>query len=167
MQLTRSVVALTATCTIAALVSSPTAHGKTVYSVPFDYKKFPPSSSYFQGKSLEEIDRLCKTGDGASTDDAAACEQRNFERSNSRLNATYAKILSSIRASDKESAADDDPLAAPDFVGAQENWSRYRERYCYAYVYALGEASGRYIYFWNCMKDITQDRIKQLEKFSE
>lgn len=167
MQLTKSLAVLTTAFTIVVFALSPIANGKTVYSVPFDYTKFPSSSVHFQGKSIKEIDRLCRTGENASTDDAAACEQRDFERLKSRLNATYTKVLSSIKESDKELAESNDPLATPDFVGAQENWSRYRDRYCYAYVYALGEASGRYIYFWNCMKGITQDRIKQLEKFSE
>ncbi|MBB5509952.1 lysozyme inhibitor LprI family protein [Paraburkholderia atlantica] len=167
MQPTKSLVTLTAACPIAALSFSSTVHGTTIYSVPFDYKKFRVPSIYFEGKSPKEIDQFCKSGQNASADDAAACGQWDFEHLNSTLNATYTKILNSIKKSDEESAEYNDPLAAPDFVGAQESWSKYRDRYCCSYVYALGEASGRYVYFWDCMKEITQDRIKQLEKFSQ
>ncbi|MEX3810894.1 lysozyme inhibitor LprI family protein [Paraburkholderia sp. BR13439] len=167
MQPTRSLATLTAACTIAAFAFSSMVHGRTIYSESFDYKKFPALSIYFEGKSLKEIDQFCKSGQNASADDAAACGQWDFEHLNSTLNATYAKVLNSIKKSDKELAEYHAPLAAPDFVGAQESWFKYRDRYCYSYVYALGEASGRYIYFWDCMKEITEDRIKQRERFSQ
>ncbi|SMG13178.1 lysozyme inhibitor LprI family protein [Paraburkholderia susongensis] len=165
MQATRYLVALATACAISAFAFSSATHGKTVYSVPFDYKIFPSSSIYFTGKTPKEIDHLCKTGKHASNGDIAACEQRDFERLNSELNLTYSKLLKKTKETDEELKASGDPLAEPDFISAQDNWIKYRDSYCYAYVYAMGEASARYIYFWGCMKGITQDRIKQLEKF--
>ncbi|MGF6542449.1 uncharacterized protein YecT (DUF1311 family) [Paraburkholderia youngii] len=83
--------------------------------------KFPAPSIYFEGKLLKEIDQFCKSGQNASADDAAACGQWDFEQLNSTLNATYAKVLNSIKKSDKELAEYHAPLAAPDFVGAQDS----------------------------------------------
>ncbi|MBN3805554.1 DUF1311 domain-containing protein [Paraburkholderia sp. Ac-20336] len=141
------------------------AYGKTVYSVPFDYEKFPSSSIHFTGNIPKEIDHFCQTAKHASNDDIAACEQRDFEHLNSELSSRYSQVLKEIKEIDKESRASGDPLAEPAFISAQDNWIKYRDSYCYAYVYAMGEASARYIYFWDCMKGATQDRIKQLEKF--
>ncbi|NML30217.1 lysozyme inhibitor LprI family protein [Paraburkholderia antibiotica] len=165
MQVTRYLIILAATWIIAASSFTSSAHGKTIYSVTFDYRAIPSSSIYFTGKTPQQIDRLCKTGEHASNADLAACEQRDFERLSQDLNSTYSKILGKVKEADEESKESGDPLAGPDFIGAQDNWVKYRDNYCYAYVYAIGEASARYIDFWGCMKELTLDRTRQLEKF--
>lgn len=166
MQLTKVPISLLIMGAVAPFLNSVTVTGRTVYSIPFDYTRIAPSSVYFSGKSRAMIDHLCKTGGHTFTADAAACEQRDFERVNSELNAKYSRLTQKIKEGDLELKAADEPVAQPYFSSAQKAWVKYRDSYCYSYVYAMGEASARYIYFWGCMKSITQDRLMQLDKFS-
>ncbi|MGF6698627.1 uncharacterized protein YecT (DUF1311 family) [Paraburkholderia sp. MM5496-R1] len=137
--------------------------GKTIYSVRFDYKKATPSSVYFTGKSREEIDRLCKTGEHASTADIAACSQRNFEQISAQLNSTIKPLETELRKGDVDLKADNNPVALPYFEKGQRAWVQYRDNQCYAETYSLGEASMRYMTFWDCMARITKGRISDLK----
>ncbi|MBC8748670.1 MULTISPECIES: lysozyme inhibitor LprI family protein [Paraburkholderia] len=141
----------------------PVALGKTIYSVQFDYKKATPSSVYFTGKSREEIDRLCRTGEHASTADIAACSQRNFERISAQLNSTVKSLEAEFRKDDVDLRADNNPVALPYFEKGQSAWVEYRDNQCYAETYSLGEASMRYMTFWDCMARITKERISDLK----
>lgn len=140
-----------------------TALCKTIYSVQFDYKKVTPSSVYFSGKSQKEIDRLCRTGEHASTADIAACSQRDFEKISAQLNSAIRSLEAGYRKGDVDLKADNNPVALPYFEKGQSAWTGYRDNQCYAETYSLGEASMRYMTFWDCMARITKERISDLK----
>ncbi|MGF6371232.1 lysozyme inhibitor LprI family protein [Paraburkholderia sp. 32] len=140
-----------------------TALSKTIYSVQFDYKKAAPSSVYFSGKLREEIDRLCKTGEHAATADIAACSHRNFEQIYAELNSTIKSLETELRKGDVDLKVDNNPVALPYFEKGQRAWVEYRDNQCYAESYSLGEASVRYMTFWDCMARITKGRISDLK----
>lgn len=143
--------------------SSAAAFGKTIYSVPFDYTKATPSSVYFSGKSRVEIDHLCKTGEHASTADIAACSQRDFESAVAQLNSTIKSTEAGLKTNDVDLKIADNPVALPYFTKAQRAWQEYRDNQCYSETYSLGEASMRYMTFWDCMTRITKERISDLK----
>lgn len=74
-------------------------------------------------------------------------------------------MIRRIKKTDIELKVSHDPVALPSFVKAQNEWTRYRDNYCYSRTYSIGEASMRYIFFWTCMNDMTTERAKQLDAF--
>ncbi|MCC8404932.1 DUF1311 domain-containing protein [Paraburkholderia sp. MMS20-SJTN17] len=60
--------------------------------------------------------------------------------------------------------ASGDPVASPYFEKAQSGLTSYRDNECYSEVYAMGEAAEREIFFWECMANITDSRVKELEE---
>ncbi|WP_429556971.1 lysozyme inhibitor LprI family protein [Paraburkholderia youngii] len=46
----------------------------------------------------------------------------------------------------------------------QESWKLYRDNECYAEVYEVGQASLRFVEFWDCMTRITRNRLDELTK---
>jgi len=141
---------------------------KTRYSGEFDYRDFEPSAVYFHGHSRAEIDHLCNTGDGASTEDMEECEHREFERAVETLKQKSTALMDRIKRDDDAYAkSDDDPVALPYFLKSQAAWTQYRDNYCYSYVYVLGPGSARYIYFFECMTAMTKERTEQLGHFNE
>lgn len=135
-------------------IAAPTP-AKTRYSGAFDYHDFEPSTVYFHDHTRAEIDHLCNTGDGASTEDMEACEHREFERAVSTLNRKLATLTDQIKKDDNEYAKpDDEPVALPSFLKSQAAWEQYRDNYCYSYVYDMGPGSAKYIYFFGCMTGI-------------
>ncbi|CAG9265120.1 hypothetical protein PUN4_50005 [Paraburkholderia unamae] len=63
---------------------------------------------------------------------------------------------------DKSLMADGDPSASPYFGKAQSAWVEYRDNECYSETYAMGGAAERYIFFWECMANITESRTKEI-----
>lgn len=149
---------------LAPCVLSVAASAKTIYSGEFDYKKFEPSSAYFAGRTPAEIAKLCKTGEHAGTMDISECAHRDYESANINLENRLKTLRSEIEDDDKSLQAETEPLALPYFLKSQDAWAQYRESYCYYETYALGEASIRYINFWNCMSRITKSRLEELTK---
>ncbi|MFM0240430.1 lysozyme inhibitor LprI family protein [Paraburkholderia phytofirmans] len=140
-----------------------TASGKTIYSVGFDYRKAVPSSVYFAGKSHKEVDRLCETGEHASTADVAACSQRDYEIIFAKLRSKIKSLEDGFKKDDAELKAEDNPIASPYFEKGQNAWIEFRDNQCYAETYSLGEALMRYMTFWDCMARITKERLDDLD----
>lgn len=140
------------------------AAASTVYSGEFDYRNFKPAASYFKGHSAAEIDRLCKTGEHASTDDIAQCQHREFEQVSAQLDRKLEQATSVVARSDKSREANGGrPVASLYFSSSQEAWVRYRDDACYAEAYMMGEATERYINFWACMAKATKKRIAEVD----
>ncbi|CAM2163695.1 DUF1311 domain-containing protein [Paraburkholderia sacchari] len=162
MQLTDKVIVIAMMTAVIFLAAAPS-NGETIYSVPFDYKKASPSSIYFQRKSKAEIDHLCKTGEHAGTADVAACSQRDFEQSSHSLDVLLRSEEADYKKNDADLLANHYPVALPHFQRAERAWSDYRDNQCYAETYSLGQASMRYMTFWDCMTRITKERIADLK----
>lgn len=149
---------------LAPCVLSVAASAKTIYSGEFDYRKFESSAVYFAGRTPAEISGLCKTGKHASTMDISECAHRDYESANRDLENKLKALRSEIKENDKALKEDGEPLALPYFVKSQEVWAKYRESDCYYETYMLGEASIRYITFWDCMTRITKSRLDELTR---
>ncbi|MFP4894191.1 lysozyme inhibitor LprI family protein [Paraburkholderia sp. EG304] len=65
---------------------------------------------------------------------------------------------------DQELRANGEPEALPYFRRGQESWNLYRDNECYAEVYEAGQASLRFVEFWDCMTRITTHRLDELTK---
>jgi uncharacterized protein YecT (DUF1311 family) len=151
-----------APCVLSVAVSA-----KTIYSGEFDYRKFEPSSVYFTGRTPAEISELCRTGEDAGTMDMSECAHRDYENANRDLQNKLKVLRSEVDENDKSLKASGEPLALPYFVKSQAAWAQYRESDCYSETYMLGEASMRYIKFWDCMTRITKSRLDELTKAND
>jgi len=136
---------------------------KTVYSDEFDYRYLKSTDQYFLGKTAAYISRICDAGEHASNDDLAQCSHLKFNRTNAELKKKLNAVKSEIERNDKALKADGEPLASPYFQKAQTAWVGYRDNECYSETYMMGEAAERYIFFWECMANISQSRAKELD----
>ncbi|TKC91154.1 DUF1311 domain-containing protein [Trinickia terrae] len=146
------------------LAVSGSACAATAYSGEFDYMQFQPSATYFSGHTDTEIAHLCKTGEHASNEDLTQCSHREFERVSAQLARKLKAVQSQIERNDKALKDNHaEPLAMPYFAKSDAAWVQYRDSQCYAETYMLGEASERYINFWQCMTSVTRTRIRELD----
>jgi len=135
----------------------------SIYGSAFDYKKAEPSSVYFPGKTRAQIASYCKS-ERLNTMDLSACAHFQYENTISDLNARVLSIEKTLKEGDQENAAYQGPAALPFFKRAQMNWKLYRDNDCYSDVYSVGQASLRFVDFWDCMTRITKNRIDELTK---
>ncbi|MGF6789454.1 lysozyme inhibitor LprI family protein [Paraburkholderia sp. 35.1] len=145
------------------LASSPAYSSSSIYGSAFDYTKATPTSQYFAGKTEEQIQRFCKN-DALATMDVSACAQHDFERVAQTLEKKVSAIERIMADGDKELRTRGEPEALPYFRRGQENWKLYRDNECYADVYEVGQASLRFVEFWDCMTRITRNRLDELTK---
>jgi uncharacterized protein YecT (DUF1311 family) len=137
---------------------------KTIYSGDFDYHFFKSAEEYFSGKTRSEVASMCDTGDHATNDDLAQCSHLKFERANRELDRNLKSAKAKVERNDKLLKAEGEPLALPYFVKSQSDWAKYRDGECYTETYMMGEAAERYIFFWECMANITQNRVKEVQE---
>ncbi|WP_233801393.1 lysozyme inhibitor LprI family protein [Paraburkholderia sp. HP33-1] len=140
------------------------ASAKTVYSGEFDYHYFKSPEAYFPGRSAAEVTRICDSGEHANNEDLAQCSHLKFNKANSQLEKKLKAVRLMNERGDKSLKASGDPLASPYFEKAQSAWASYRDNECYSEAYAMGEAAEREIFFWECMANITDSRVKELEE---
>jgi uncharacterized protein YecT (DUF1311 family) len=150
---------------IVALAIAPViAPAKTVYSGEFDYHYFKSPEQHFSGHSAADVARMCDTGEHASNDDLAQCSHRKFNHAAGELDKNLKLAKSKVGKNDKSLKAEGEPLALPYFLKSQDAWTQYRDNECYTETYMMGEAAERYIFFWECMANITLDRVKELRE---
>src|SRR5579864_5318265 len=147
----------------AMLIFASSVFAQSIYSGTFDYTKAEPATKYFSGKSLSDIDSYCKT-DSLPTEEAWQCSHFHFEHANAALNRQVAVVAAELKKNDRELKADGYPLALPYFNKAQQDWQSFRDSECYSDTYSLGQASMRYMVFWDCMTRITKSRLDELTK---
>ncbi|MGF6595898.1 uncharacterized protein YecT (DUF1311 family) [Paraburkholderia sp. GAS448] len=135
----------------------------SIYGSAFDYKKAEPSNVYFSGKTRAQIASYCKN-ERLNTMDLSACAHFQYENTISDLNARVLLIEKTLKEDDKENGAYGEPAALPFFKRAQMNWELYRDNDCYSDVYSVGQASLRFVDFWDCMTRITKNRLDELTK---
>ncbi|MFC0397262.1 lysozyme inhibitor LprI family protein [Paraburkholderia rhizosphaerae] len=138
--------------------------GKSIYSGEFDYRKFQPSASYFAGHKAKDVAHLCATGEHASTSDMEQCAHRGFEKADKDLAQQLATTTAVFATADIDAKGDYEPQALPYLKNAESAWEKYRDDTCYAFAYAAGPATARYINFWDCMTSITQARTNELNR---
>lgn len=135
----------------------------SIYGSEFDYTKAKPAREYFSGKSNEQIALYCKK-EMLGTTDSAACAQFRYEVVANALGKRISVIEKTLQDDDKENVANGEPAALPFFKKSQMNWALYRDNDCYSDVYSVGQASLRFIDFWDCMSRITKNRLDELTK---
>ena len=133
----------------------------SIYGTAFDYMKATPTSKYFAGKTQQQIQRFCKH-DAVATMDVSACAQHSFERVARTLEKKVSAIERIMADGDRKLHANGEPEALPYFRRGQENWKLYRDNECYAEVYEVGQASLRFVEFWDCMNRISSNRLAEL-----
>lgn len=149
-------------CTLALLPIL--ASAKTIYSGEFDYRDFKSPETTFAGRPAAEVARMCESGEHASNDDLGQCSHLKFNRANALMEQKLRALTARIRNVDPSLKASGEPTALPYFEKAQSAWASYRDSECYGETYSMGEASERYIFFWECMASITERRTKELEE---
>jgi uncharacterized protein YecT (DUF1311 family) len=152
------------TLLLSLIALSDIAVASTVYSGEFDYHDFKSPEASFAGRSAAEMARLCDSGEQASNDELAQCSHLKFNRANSQLDKKLKAVTSKIEGVDKPLKSNGEPVAFPFFKKAQSAWATYRDNECYSETYSMGEATERYIVFWQCMTKITQSRVKELDE---
>lgn len=137
---------------------------KTIYSGEFDYREFEPAAKYFADKNDSAVARMCKSGEHASNEDMGQCSHLKYEHAESHLNKLLQAVRSNYARNDESLRTSGEPLASPFFEKAQTSWAMYRDNQCYSETYSMGEAAERYIFFWECMANVTESRTKELEE---
>jgi uncharacterized protein YecT (DUF1311 family) len=135
----------------------------SIYGSAFDYKKAKPASVYFSGKNHEEIASYCQN-EMLGTMDLSACAQFRYESSIEALNNRLIEVYKVLAQDDKDNGVYGEPAALPFFKKAQANWKLYRDNNCYSSVYSVGQASLRFVYFWDCMTRMTENRLNELTR---
>ncbi len=107
---------------------------------------------------------MCNTGEHASNDDLAQCSHLKFNYASSQLEKKLKAIRSRSENNDKSLKTDGEPPSSPYFEKAQAAWTTYRDNECYSETYSMGAAAERYIFFWECMANITKSRVKELDE---
>lgn len=133
----------------------------SIYGSSFDYRKARPARAYFSGKNREQVAAYCKN-EMLGTMDLAACSQFRYEVTLEALNKRILEVEKLLRADDKYNREYDQPSSLPFFKKSQSSWEIYRDNNCYADVYSVGQASLHFVYFWDCMDRITENRLKEL-----
>lgn len=144
-------------------ISSAAHASSSIYGSAFDYKKARPTSAYFSGKNRDQITAICKS-ERLSTMDLSACAQFRYEGAAEALNKRISEVEKILKEDDKENAQYGEPAALPFFKKAQLNWSLYRDNDCYSNTYSIGQASLRFVNFWDCMARISKNRFDELTK---
>ncbi|WP_321945494.1 MULTISPECIES: lysozyme inhibitor LprI family protein [unclassified Paraburkholderia] len=139
------------------------ASAKTVYSGEFDYHYFKSPEAYFSGRSAAEVAHMCDSGEHASNEDLGQCSHLKFNKSSNQLDKRLKTVRLMNEKGDKSLKTTGDPAASPYFEKAQNAWYTYRDNECYSETYAMGEAAEREIFFWECMANITNSRVKELD----
>lgn len=139
--------------------------GEPGRSGAFDYKKAHSSRSFFAPKSDAEITLYCKQND-LPTIEIWQCSHFAFEQVDANLRKRIAYLSAQRRKSDSELRrdGDDSPAALPWFERANRSWVEFRANECYYDTYSLGQASMRYMVFWDCMTRITKNRLAELNR---
>jgi uncharacterized protein YecT (DUF1311 family) len=150
-------------CALLFLVTQTAYSSISIYGSAFDYKKAVPTSSIFSGKSHEEIRSLCKK-EPLGTMELSACAQFQYEESMVDLNKRVSEIVKTMKDGDRKHRANRELEALPFFKKAQANWKLYRDNNCYASVYEVGQASLRFVDFWDCMTRMTRNRLDELTR---
>lgn len=148
---------------VVMLVLSGHVFSQSIYSGTFDYKRLESATKYFAGRSKSEIDSYCKT-DSLPTEEAGQCSHFYFERANAELSKRIAAVVAEVQKNDQSLMANGEPPALPYFNRAQKSWLSFRDNECYTDAYSVGQASMRFIDFWNCMTRITKNRLDELTK---
>jgi len=144
------------------VASCPLALAQSVYSGPFDYRQFQPSARYFAGHTEKDIDSFCSAGVHASTTDLEECSHRTFEQADAALAKQLTIVIATFTKADVAARSSQQPASLPYLTQSQTAWVSYRDNTCYAFAYANGPASARYLNFWECMTTATQTRTKEL-----
>lgn len=139
---------------------------ESIYGSAFDYKKAKPANIYFSGKTQAEIKIYCEKV-ASATIDLSVCAQFGFEGVAQELNRKFREIEKEIAIGDKDRRANGEPEATPYLKKAQANWKRYRDDQCYARTYEVGQASLRFVEFWDCMARVTRNRLNELTTANE
>lgn len=136
---------------------------ESIYGSEFDYTKAKPARENFPGKSYAQIEAYCKN-DSLGTMELSACAQFRYEGMVKILDKKVTEIEKVTKDYDREGRANGEPEALPFFEKAQASWQVYRDNECYSNVYAVGQASLRFVDFWDCMTRITKSRLDELTK---
>ncbi|MFT4063947.1 lysozyme inhibitor LprI family protein [Paraburkholderia sp.] len=135
----------------------------SIYGSAFDYKKATPTRVHFPGKTREQIAEYCKQ-EMLGTMELSACAQFRYEIAIDSLNERISEVEKILQADDRENGEYEEPAALPFFIESQKNWELYRDNDCYSDTYSVGQASLRFVYFWDCMTRITKNRLDELTK---
>ncbi|WP_233801389.1 lysozyme inhibitor LprI family protein [Paraburkholderia sp. HP33-1] len=142
---------------------APVVFADSIYSGEFDYSKAHSYKAYFLNKTDSEIAIYCKR-DSMSTEDLWQCSHFYFEKSDESLTRLVSEISRKLQNNDMDLKANGEPPALPYFEAAQQHWKAFRDNECYSDTYSLGQASMRYMVFWDCMTRITKDRFNELTR---
>ncbi|MCC8404935.1 DUF1311 domain-containing protein [Paraburkholderia sp. MMS20-SJTN17] len=135
----------------------------SIYSGEFDYSKARSYKEFFLNKSDSEITIYCKRN-SMGTEELWQCSHFYFEKSDEKLTKLVSEISMKLQNNDIALKANGEPAALPYFEAAQQHWKAFRDDECYSDTYSLGQASMRYMVFWDCMTRITKDRLNELAR---
>lgn len=92
--------------------------------------------------------------------EVAACEAFRLKADELALNGAYKRLLGELGGSETNERE-----ARATLVKAQRHWVAFREQDCLAKLSFRGEASLRYWYHQNCMREHARLRTRQLNEF--
>jgi len=82
------------------------------------------------------------------------CARRAYQAADRRLNQVYQQVLAQVSGEERQKLID-----------AQETWIQFRDRHCDFQVYRNRGGTGYGGFLSNCLEQVTNDRVAQLEGY--
>lgn len=116
----------------------------------------------FDSMSESQIEQYCTAGKGG-TPEIEYCANREFQKSDHKLNVTYNQILTQIKTNPPMN-----PMGKSlrsEFVKAQRLWITFRDAECGTHYTYYIDGTIRGLMFVSCKTQLTEQREKDLRSF--
>jgi len=112
----------------------------------------------FDSMTQTQIEQYCAAGKGG-TPEIEFCANREFQKADHKLNATYNQVVTQIKANSS------DKSMLSQLVKAQRLWVAFRDAECVAHYTYYIDGTIRGLMFVSCKTQLTEQREKDLRSF--
>ncbi|WP_183085236.1 lysozyme inhibitor LprI family protein [Trinickia fusca] len=112
-------------------------------------------AALFLGLTLCGVSVASKICDSTATEQLEACAKSNYAEADGKLNSAYKDLLSKTTYQHKNL-----------LVTAQQNWIKYKEKYCQDAFDATSPGQEAGIDRWSCLEAVTRARERELQYFA-
>lgn len=116
----------------------------------------------FDSMSQTQIEQYCAAGKGG-TPQIEYCANREFQKADRKLNATYNQVVAQIKANPPMNPIGKSMLSQ--LVKAQRLWVAFRDAECGAHYSYYIDGTIRGLMFVSCKTQLTEQREKDLRSF--
>jgi len=116
----------------------------------------------FDSMSDAQIEQYCAAGKGG-TPEIEYCANREFEKADKKLNATYTQVVAQIKANPSTNSMGKPMLSQ--LIKAQRLWVSFRDAECDSHYTYYIDGTIRGLMYVSCKTELTEQREKNLRSF--